>query len=459
MQQGSAWNMTSCCCTATAQDATEMLETPEEPEGPSSELPQVDSLEPHPEPEMSSDSPKTFMPSATISLEWSNFKPTKKVEVDSGTYPLCPGKPDEALGQLLRSLTEIADDKPAYARRSSLLVRKATSLNQQSESLKCLRETLHLLWPRVNAAVERFMLQQVQPLIRESLPAPLRGFRFRRFTFGPGVPTILGINVGDAPCRDDGQRQGVEVRVAFELESDVDIVASVLGIKAGLSYLSMKGSLVVRLEPLVNEIPVVGGLVAYFVDPPEVDFRMSCGPAQVSDWSSLKQLLHSILNYAVSSMLLLPNVIHVPLIEDEDLVDTATLRDAKPLGVLRVTVSKAPASGRLLGWPQVQLKLCGEEWTCPAAQPSCCWESRQPRGKLYLHLQAASDLTAESFFAVAKVGKQKRRSETAKGAWCLGAKVVRPSPFTSMTLNKVCASTSSVPAAFGAVPWALWTSR
>ncbi|CAJ1406791.1 unnamed protein product, partial [Effrenium voratum] len=80
-------------------------------------------------------------------------------------------------------------------------------------------------------------------------------------------------------------------------------------------------------------------------------------------------------------------------------------------------VSKAPASGRLLGWPQVQLKLCGEEWTCPAAQPSCCWESRQPRGKLYLHLQAASDLTAESFFAVAKVGKQKRRSETAKGAW------------------------------------------
>ena len=34
-----------------------------------------------------------------------------------------------------------------------------------------------------------------------------------------------------------------------------------------------------------------------------------------------------------------PEVIHVPLIEDEDLVDTATLRDAKPLGVLRVTAA------------------------------------------------------------------------------------------------------------------------
>jgi hypothetical protein len=32
-------------------------------------------------------------------------------------------------------------------------------------------------------------------------------------------------------------------------------------------------------------------------------------------------------------------VINIPLVDDEDVVDTATLRDAKPLGILRVAVS------------------------------------------------------------------------------------------------------------------------
>lgn len=32
-------------------------------------------------------------------------------------------------------------------------------------------------------------------------------------------------------------------------------------------------------------------------------------------------------------------VINIPLVDDEDVVDTATLRDAKPLGILRVVVA------------------------------------------------------------------------------------------------------------------------
>ena len=39
------------------------------------------------------------------------------------------------------------------------------------------------------------------------------------------------------------------------------------------------------------------------------------------------------------SHLLIAKVINIPLVDDEDVVDTATLRDAKPLGILRVVVS------------------------------------------------------------------------------------------------------------------------
>ena len=44
-----------------------------------------------------------------------------------------------------------------------------------------------------------------------------RSFRFQRFKLGRGVPQILGAEVSDAPCR-SVERQGVELRVAFNLE-------------------------------------------------------------------------------------------------------------------------------------------------------------------------------------------------------------------------------------------------
>ena len=38
-------------------------------------------------------------------------------------------------------------------------------------------------------------------------------------------------------------------------------------------------------------------------------------------------------------LFMFPQVINIPLVDDEDVVDTATLRDAKPLGILRVVAT------------------------------------------------------------------------------------------------------------------------
>ncbi|CAE7255248.1 Esyt3 [Symbiodinium sp. CCMP2456] len=146
--------------------------------------------------------------------------------------------------------------------------------------------------------------------------------------------------------------------------------------------------LVIRLDPLLNEEPLVGGvgvltcrsfgkavsclhvvtcsahlgklvrelaeirslrlarvwslpgIVAYFIDPPVVDFRMTPGIAQVAELGPLNKVIRDLLQSAIHDQLLLPNVIHVPMVDDEDLVDTASVRDAKPLGVLRVTAPR-----------------------------------------------------------------------------------------------------------------------
>ena len=49
-------------------------------------------------------------------------------------------------------------------------------------------------------------------------PESRRSFCFRRFKLGHGVPQVLGVEVSDAPCRGWVDRQGVELRVAFNLE-------------------------------------------------------------------------------------------------------------------------------------------------------------------------------------------------------------------------------------------------
>ena len=48
----------------------------------------------------------------------------------------------------------------------------------------------------------------------------------------------------------------------------------------------------------------------------------------------------------------------MPLVDDEDVVDTAALRDAKPLGILRVAATwrKVAANGLVFCSPQKRIK-------------------------------------------------------------------------------------------------------
>ena len=43
-----------------------------------------------------------------------------------------------------------------------------------------------------------------------------------------------------------------------------------------------------------------------FPEAPKIDFRMSCGPVEVSKWSLSKRLLQQIVDAVVTSTLLLP---------------------------------------------------------------------------------------------------------------------------------------------------------
>ncbi|CAK8994035.1 unnamed protein product [Durusdinium trenchii] len=431
-----ASKMQRCCCyLGNEENPSDMQWEPageyNEPEMPK-ELWEV--LEPHPEPEMTLEQAENKDKPQTPPIEGASLEPEApglEQHEENGepkTRHVRASSQDEAdaLGSLLRDLKQLPKAHTNNFLRSGTYAFQAP--NSQGPSLQCLHEVLELLWPKVNTAVERFMTQEVEAKIQNMLPGPLRSFCFRHFKLGNGVPEILEVEVSDTPST-GCTRQGVELRISFNLQSEVAIVVSMLGLAAGLSYLSMKGSAVIRLEPLLNELPVVGGIVMYFVDPPQVDFRMNWGPAQVSEWPPVKRQLQSMLDSVITSTLLLPNVIHVPLVDDEDVVDTAALRDIKPLGILRVMVTQvSPIKKRLsTRWPQVKLELGAEEWICPAttSQQSCCWPRKQPRGRIFVQVLALTGLSPLGTYLQVQMGQQSYRTDTATedSLWSIGIPV------------------------------------
>merc|ERR1719199_2291520 len=98
------------------------------------------------------------------------------------------------------------------------------------------------------------------------MPGPLSGIHFKEFTLGEKVPILGPIKVYELPgC--------LKLQLKIDYTSDVDIeLEGPLGLNVGVKTLRFGGELIIRLEQLLDEAPVVGGVVVYFLNPPDIDF-------------------------------------------------------------------------------------------------------------------------------------------------------------------------------------------
>lgn len=109
---------------------------------------------------------------------------------------------------------------------------------------------------------------QITPQLQESLPGPFKGTHFKKFTLGQRTPRFGPIEVLQ---REDG----LKLILGIDCQSDVDIEVSAVVASVGIKSISLKGQLMIRLGPLIDEMPVVGGLVAYFNDQPDLDLEFT----------------------------------------------------------------------------------------------------------------------------------------------------------------------------------------
>lgn len=193
------------------------------------------------------------------------------------------------------------------------------------ESLGWLNATVGGLWPRVDAAVQRIVHEQVTDQIQEKMPEPFKSIHFPEFTLGTVAPQLGPVKVFEVD-------NGLKLTLGVAYESDVDIRLKVGPVSVGIRELRFSGEVVVRLEQLLDQLPVVGGIIVHFLDPPKVDFELT----GLTGIPGLRGLLRQALDRALNDSLVLPNQIAIPLGNEAQGVDRAELMLAKPVGLLRV---------------------------------------------------------------------------------------------------------------------------
>lgn len=125
----------------------------------------------------------------------------------------------------------------------------------------------------------------------------LPGFRFDRIILGTIAPRVGG--------------------VSFQVAG---------GVRGGLKHFQIQGMVRVVMKPLINQMPLVGGLQIFFLNSPHVDFNL-VGVADVLDMPGLSDMLRKIIVEQIGAIMVLPNKLPITLNSD---VLASTLKMPEP---------------------------------------------------------------------------------------------------------------------------------
>ena len=204
------------------------------------------------------------------------------------------------------------------------------------ERAEWLNNIIKRLWPYVNEYVRNTLFQSVEPAVEEAL----KGFKLSPFKFerdrvflGQVPPRITGIKVYDTNV----SRKEIIMDVDIVYASDLEIVFKIKGISAKVSDFGLRGMARIVLKPLINDIPLIGGVQVYFLKPPEIDYNLG-GVAGALEIPGLSRIVERIIIEQIKNFIVLPNKFSMPLVET---IPNKVLKCPDSAGVLRVKMIQA----------------------------------------------------------------------------------------------------------------------
>ncbi|XP_036396445.1 extended synaptotagmin-3 isoform X2 [Megalops cyprinoides] len=201
------------------------------------------------------------------------------------------------------------------------------------EKADWLNKILQQAWPFFGMFMEKLLKEKIQPSIRASSPH-LKTFTFTKVHFGQKPLRITGVKV----YTDEVDKREVILDLSLSYVGDVDISTEVKKpITAGVKGVQLYGMLRVILEPLIGQSPLVGGITMFFIRRPKLEINWT-GMTNLLDTPALSHLSESAIMDIIASIMVLPNRMCIPLI---DQVKVDQMRFPLPRGVVRVHLVEA----------------------------------------------------------------------------------------------------------------------
>lgn len=195
-------------------------------------------------------------------------------------------------------------------------------------------------WIYFKNSTQKLMKEELEPMIQAALPPPLNIIEFKEINLGDRKPVLGPIQTF---FETQNGFEGLNIDTNVTWLCDGKIILRIGAVEIGIENFSLKGSVHLRLRPLLETLPVVGGMQITMLSPPMTHWTFTGGLALGLKMDIVTRTLRKVLADILSDMLVVPNQIFVHWLEAQHIgLDLDTLEFPEPeflmrLGVLDVT--------------------------------------------------------------------------------------------------------------------------
>ncbi|XP_060749554.1 extended synaptotagmin-1 [Tachysurus vachellii] len=201
------------------------------------------------------------------------------------------------------------------------------------EKVEWLNKILKQAWPFVGQYLEKLLVETIAPSIRSS-NAHLQTFSFTKVDLGNKPVKVVGVK---AHTEQDKRQVLLDLYISYAGNVEINVEVKKYFCKAGVKGIQLHGTLRVILEPLIGDVPLVGAITMFFIQRPTLDINWT-GLTNLLDIPGLNAMSDTMVMDAISSFLVLPNRLTVPLVAD---LQVAQLRSPLPRGIVRIHLLEA----------------------------------------------------------------------------------------------------------------------
>mmetsp|Transcript_23772 Transcript_23772/g.54926 ORF Transcript_23772/g.54926 Transcript_23772/m.54926 type:complete len:641 (-) Transcript_23772:153-2075(-) len=254
---------------------------------------------------------------------------------------------------------------------------EGTGFNADEKALDWLNFVLSEGWAHIDKAIKKVLKEDVEPLLNAALPPAVRDVSFSKCSLGDQMPKVQKVSV----YKKHRQRHvGIEIDIDFAWECNGELELQLMGKMLSVSIKDIKafGQLSVVLRPLLDTLPIVGGLQLFMISPPDIRWTMG-GIGNVVDAPVISGKVREIVMQEISDALVLPNRTFVHWIYGREReVDITSLQFPRPEGIVRIGAVAAKnldamdwsLLGRSTSDPFVTLRVGARTHTTPTINKS-----------------------------------------------------------------------------------------